>query len=92
MQIIYLIKIILLLLLKIKGVKVSIINKIPYSFNKTDIKKKKFSAIRFYLFCLGSRKSKSLSSRRSKAKFDRTDGHIGNEISLVVNTISSREY
>jgi hypothetical protein len=41
MQIIYLIKIILLLLLKIKGVKVSIINKIPYSFNKTDIKKEK---------------------------------------------------
>ena len=44
------------------------------------------------LFCLtGSWKGKSLTSRRSKAKFERTIGHIGNEKPRVIIITSSRE-
>jgi len=53
--------------------------------------KRNFSAIWYYLCCLGSWKGKSLTSRWSIATFDRTDGHIGNEISqVVVNCLQSR--
>ena len=42
-----------------------------------------FSAIGFYLFCLGSWWGKGLPSRQSIAKLDRADGHIGSEMPQV---------
>jgi len=42
------------------------------------------SAVGIVLTSLGSWEGKSLPSRWSKAKFERTNGHIGNEISQVV--------
>ncbi len=46
--------------------------------------------IRFILFN-GSWWSKSLPSLRSKAKFDRTNGHIGSEMPQVELSTSSQE-
>ena len=40
----------------------------------------------------GSWQSNSLPSLRSEAKFERTNSHMGNEMSLIVYSISSQEY
>ena len=41
---------------------------------------------------IGSWQGNSLPSLRSEAKFERTNSHMGNEMSLVVYSISSQEY
>lgn len=51
-----------------------------------------FSAMEFDLIRLGSWQGKGLPSRQSIAKFVRTYGHIGSEISQVDQSTSSREF